>query len=118
MAETIPVRRTRDREETRHSLRALPSPPSHLSARGKRIWREIVAAWVVGPEALPILRAGLESLDLYDMARAQLATEGLTIRHPESGAMRAHPAAAVMKDALSGFRQCFRQLGLQPPVEL
>jgi P27 family predicted phage terminase small subunit len=70
---------------------------------------------VIAADGLPILRAGLEQLDMYDQARAQLQREGLTIAHPETGAIRAHPAAGIAKDALSAFRQCFRQLGLQPP---
>jgi P27 family predicted phage terminase small subunit len=115
MAENIPSRTRRESVRTPSPVRALPAPPDHLTPRCRHIWQAIVADWVIGPEALPILRAALEQLDVYDLALAQLVRDGLTVVHPDSGTVRAHPAAKIAQDALSSFRQCFRQLGLEPP---
>ncbi len=113
MAENLP---TRPRSAPRRGPNdRAPSAPKHLSAEAKRIWRSIVAEWVLGPEALPLLRAGLESWDLYQACRAELRKAGPTIVSPRSGMVRQHPSVKTGNDALTQFRQCFRQLGLEPP---
>lgn len=114
MAENIPTR------SLRHGPKVVPDPPpppDSLSAESRAIWTPIVAEWLIGPEALPLLRAGLEQWDLYQRARAVVASEGPTVVHPETGNVRAHPAAKLATDALREFRMCFRQLGLEPPKE-
>jgi P27 family predicted phage terminase small subunit len=79
------------------------------------MWRSIVDEWELGPDALPLLRAALEQWDVYQAAREALVTGGPVTVNPESGLVRQHPAAKVMEGALREFRQCFRQLGLEPP---
>lgn len=114
MAENHPVRAlkiTPAEAEVR-----IPEPPSHLSDEAGEMWAEIVRQWVIGPEALPLLRAGLEQWDSYQAARAVLAEEGPTVQTGKS-MVRTHPAAGVAKDALREFRLCFKQLGLEPPKE-
>jgi phage terminase small subunit len=115
MAEVLPIR---DRRDSHRRAAEPAAAPSHLSDRSREIWRAVLAEWVIGAEALPILRAGLECLDLFDKAREQLAREGLTVVNPDTGLQRTHPAASVLKDSLSGFRACFRQLNLTPPEEV
>ncbi len=114
MAENIPVRPLAGARSPAQDRP--PRPPKHLSAGAKRMWRAIVAEWVLGPEALPLLQASLESWDLYQKARAQLAADGPTVKSGR-GMIRQHPAAKVANDALTQFRQAFRQLALQPPEE-
>lgn len=114
MAEVIPSRSRRDAPTTLTRSGELPDPPAHLSERSAGIWREICAAWVIDVDALPILRAALEQLDLYDQARAELDRDGLTVATGQ-GMLRAHPAHKISQDALASFRQCFRQLALTPP---
>lgn len=112
MAENIPGRSRRDLQRTGRA--PVVKPPMGLSKRARGIWMEVTTGWELAGEALPLLRSGLEQMDLYDTAMAQLKREGLTITHPETGLIRAHPAAKIAQDALSSFRQCFRQLGLEP----
>ena len=112
MAENIPERPRRDLAYAKGPPE--PKPPPGLSKRARGIWQSITSDWVLGPEALPILRAGLEQMDLYDLALKQLKKDGLTVE-TGTGMLRAHPAAKIGQDALSSFRQCFRQLGLEPP---
>lgn len=80
------------------------------------MWTSIASEWVLGPDALPLLRAALESWDLYQVCRRQVQKEGPTVTTGE-GMIRQHPAVKVGNDALTQFRQCFRQLGLEPPEE-
>lgn len=115
MAENLPTRGRRSKVAPPPLREFKPAPaPAHLTARAKKLWRSIVNEWVLDDGALPLLRAGLEQLDLYDRARAQLDREGLTIETGQ-GMRRAHPCHKVAQDALASFRQCFRQLGLEPP---
>lgn len=81
------------------------------------MWRDVTEEWVMGAESLPLLRAALESWDLYQKCRAQVMSEGATIQ-TGGGMVRQHPAAKVGNDALTQFRQCFRLLNLEPPTEL
>lgn len=91
-----------------------PAPPSHLSDEAADMWRDITEKWLIGPDALPLLRAGLESWDLYQRCREEVSRDGPTVSTGQ-GMIRQHPAARVGTDALTAFRQCFRQLGLEPP---
>lgn len=110
MAEVLPMR-------PRTSLgHAVPEPPSHLTEDSQAMWRAVLAEWVLGADALPLLRAALEMWDTYQGARAMLAESGPVMVHPTSGAPTAHPAHAVARDSLREFRQLWRQLGLEPPV--
>lgn len=77
------------------------------------MWRDVAAEWVVGADAVPLLRAALESWDLYQSHRRAVAKTP-TITSP-SGMVRANPRGKLASDALREFRQCWRQLGLDPP---
>jgi P27 family predicted phage terminase small subunit len=114
MSENIPIRPLRsDKPSPRPALVQSTKPPAHLSKESKALWREIVGAWVLGPDGLAILRGGLESLDTYHVCRVQVAKDGPTFRS-ETGQIRAHPAAKLALDNFAAFRQAMRQLGLQP----
>jgi P27 family predicted phage terminase small subunit len=123
MAENIPTRPIRKRGAAVPPpvpvLREVKSPeaPAHLSDEARSMWDAIVGEWVLGPDALPLLRAALESWDLFQVCRAEISRDGPTVTNPDSGLMRQHPAVKTMEGALREFRQCFRQLGLEPPKE-
>lgn len=117
MAENIPARTRRNRNaQPPPPLEAVeaPDPPSHLSEEAAALWRDIVDEWVLGPEALPLLRGALEQWDNYQRCRAQVAQDGPTFT-TESGMTRAHPAAKLALDSFAAFRMALRQLGLDPP---
>jgi P27 family predicted phage terminase small subunit len=116
MAENLPTRGRKRGNDARPTL-PVPRAPVHLSDESKRLWVAIMREWVIGPEAVPLLRAGLECWDAYQVCRAQLVVEGPTITPGDGGMARVHPAAKVGMDALREFRSCFRQLGLEPPDE-
>lgn len=91
-----------------------PKPPGHLSPEAKCIWRDVAACWHLAPDGRELLRTALESWDTYQQARAVLQDEGPTVRNPDSGNVRRHPAHSVAKDALKSFRLCLKDIGLEP----
>ena len=93
----------------------VPDPPATLSEEAARIWSAIVDEWVIGSDAIPLLVLGLESYDRYREAADMLRRDGPVVTNEKSGAIRQHPAHAVMRDNLTQIRQCFRQLHLEPP---
>ncbi len=93
----------------------LPRPPRHLARASKQVWREVVARWELDPGGLMLLRGALECWDTYGRARAELAAAAAVTVTSDTGVTRAHPAHKVAMDALSECRQCWRQLGLEPP---
>jgi P27 family predicted phage terminase small subunit len=116
MAETIPIRLKRVRPApVAPPLRAVksPAPPKTLSRESRSTWRSITEEWVLGVDALGILRGALESWDAYQRCRDQVARDGPTFTTP-SGMIRLHPASKAGLDAFAAYRQAMRQLGLQP----
>jgi len=43
--------------------------PSYLSAKARKLWRDIHTTYELEPEAVELLRVALENLDLGDRAR-------------------------------------------------
>jgi phage terminase small subunit len=89
----------------------IPKAPRGLSAGSKRIWDDINSTWVLDAAALPMLAAGLECLDRYRSAAAEMKKDGATIE--TSAGLRTHPAHTVARDNLREARQIFRQLNLE-----
>lgn len=110
MAEVLPLRGRSSGEPP-----PIPDPPDHLSEEAEEMWRAIVEEWVLGPDGLPLLKAAVECFDRYREAADLLREEGPVLRNPDSGHAHAHPAHQVARDNLREFRQCFRQLNLEPP---
>ena len=93
-------------------------PPRHLSKDAKRIWKQICGTWDLtgNPDALLILRTGLEAFDRLQQARAVIDVEGVTIIHTTvAGEQKIlkHPALEAEKSARGGLLQAFRMLGLE-----
>ena len=84
----------------------LPKAPQHLSARAKRLWRQVNEDFILEPEALAILELALRNLDLGDQARGILQVEGLVIEG------RRHPAVDIVKQSDSLFLRGMRELRL------
>jgi P27 family predicted phage terminase small subunit len=82
-----------------------------LSARGKALWKSVVARFALEVEHLAVLRTTLEAADRCDQARAQLARDGIVTTGARGGLV-AHPAVAIERDARIAVLRGFRQLGL------
>ncbi len=93
-------------------------PPKHLTAEAKKIWKQICNTWDLesAPDALLILRTGLEAWDRLQQARGVLDTEGLIIKNKTlKGEIKTlkHPCLEAEKTARAGLLQAFRMLGLE-----
>lgn len=118
MAESIPQRRSRHSGAARvRALPKAPEPPAHLDAIGAALWRQLAGGWQIHDDGLPLLQASCEQWQLYQRWLAQYAAEGPTVRNEKTGAVRPNPAGKAAENALTAFRQCLRQLGLEPPVQ-
>lgn len=92
-------------------------PPKTLSTEAKRIWRQICDTWDLqaSPDALLILKTGLEAYDRLQQARVILDADGPVIKTSTatgSVKMLKHPALESEKTARAGLLQAFRMLGL------
>ena len=87
------------------------NPPKHLSSDAKRLWRQVVAGYVLEPHHERVLQATLEALDRCNQAREVLADEGITISD-RFGVARQHPAVAIERDARLAFFRGIRELAL------
>jgi P27 family predicted phage terminase small subunit len=88
------------------------TPPQHLSTRSQQLWRQIVPRRAKSPERLTLLQLALEQLDRADAARAEIERDGTTFRTKRTGAIHAHPALAIERQARSSFMRMWDQLGL------
>lgn len=86
-------------------------PPNHFSDKTCGLWKAITSEFDLAPEALELLRVGLENLDLGDAARETLRREGSVIADAK-GILRKHPACDVLKLCDGLFLRALRQLGL------
>jgi phage terminase small subunit len=91
--------------------RPVPRPPAHLSARSRRLWRE-VARRVNDPGRLALLQTALESLDRADQAREEIAAAGMTTTTRASGCVHVHPLVKVENASRFLFVTAWQQLGL------
>lgn len=87
-----------------------PSPPRHLSASSRTLWRTVVEDYHLEQHALHLLRLACESLDLSEQARRQLMKEGLTV--PTVAGIKTHPAVAVQRNAKQTYISLIRALGI------
>lgn len=91
----------------------IPAAPGHLSARAKRLWKQIVSEYLLSAAQLELLRRACEAAGVADQARAQLKREGLTEKD-RFGQRRAHPAVAIERDARLAEARLIRELALSP----
>lgn len=86
------------------------TPPKHLSAAAKRLYRAIAEDVELDAAAGLILQAGLENWDRLQASREIIAREGLVT---DSG--RRHPLLDAETAAYRLLLANFRELGLDPP---
>jgi P27 family predicted phage terminase small subunit len=89
----------------------LPGPPRHLSREAKRWWGRVVQVWVLDDAALLILESALEAFDRMREAQELLKAEGLVVKD-RFGQQKAHPAAAVERDAKATMLRHLKALAL------
>ena len=95
----------------------IPSPPSHLSREGKKLWRDLMAEYVIdNPGAIAILSAAIESHDRCMTARRVLAVDGFSVMD-RYGIPRVHPLCPVVRDAEAAFGSGFGNSTLAPPIQ-
>lgn len=93
-----------------------PKPPAHLSREAKAWWRRITEEFTIDGGAELVLQATLEAFDRSRQARNVLEKDGLVIED-RFGQKKAHPAAAIERDAYATMLRGWRLLGLdiEPP---
>lgn len=97
--------------------------PAHLSREMKRWFQFLAEEYVLESHHLRVLQSACESWDRCQEARKMLTREGLTTVDGK-GALKAHPAVAIERDARLAFLRALRELGLdamdpeapRPPV--
>jgi phage terminase small subunit len=96
----------------RKSKPTVPKPPAGLSDEARAEWRRLFLEYDLNEAgALALLRPGIHQLERAIRARKLLDAEGEVTRDRWHQA-KVHPAAAVERDALAGWRQTLRALQL------
>ena len=88
----------------------LPPPPAHLGEAGRELWSSIQAGYaIVDPGGLALLAVAAEAADRVASCRKQLeAGEVIFV----NDVPRAHPAAAIERDARAGLIRALKELHL------
>lgn len=90
----------------------LPTAPSGLSTRARRLWRAVVGEYELAASELEVLNQALGCLDRADQAGAVVTAEGVTVLD-RYGTPKAHPAADVEARNRALFAAMVRQLGIK-----
>jgi len=91
---------------------AEPHPPDHLSEEAQLRWRAMVEEYELDDAgALLILTSAFEHWDRKEMARRQIAKDGLVFRD-RWGKPRTHPMVSVELKAQAAFLAALKQLNL------
>lgn len=88
-----------------------PEAPDHLSERSAAFWRGVVADYELDGHDLELLRRACETMDRADTAREAIDTDGLMVAD-RWNQLKAHPAAAVERQATNLLRLLLRELDL------
>jgi len=89
----------------------LPSAPAHLADAGRELWSSIMEEYRIGDAGgRALLRTAAEAADRVASCRVLLDTEGEVIRI--RGVPRAHPAAAIERDARAALIRALKELHL------
>lgn len=85
--------------------RQRPKAPANLSARGRRLWRDVVGVYDLRADELVVLEQACRESDLIDTMAAALEGEPLTV-DGSRGQLVAHPLVAELRQ----HRLCLRGL--------
>ena len=89
----------------------LPDPPGHLGDAGLELWQSIQRSYQIDdPGGLALLRVAAEAADRAASCRVQLDQQGEVI--VIKGVPRAHPAAAIERDARAALIRALKELRL------
>lgn len=88
-----------------------PRPPTGLSARGKRLWRDTLARYELRVDELTILHEACRILGQIDYLADQLSGAELIVRG-SMGQPAPHPFLAELRGCRSLLSQLIRQLKL------
>jgi hypothetical protein len=87
------------------------SLPEHLGMAGRELWTSIQASYqITDPGGLALLRAAAEASDRVASCRKMLDEQGEVI--VIKGIPRAHPAAAIERDARAALIRALKELHL------
>lgn len=90
--------------------------PEHLGPHGRDLWAAVTAEFIVDDAAgRALLALACEALDRCRQAQKTLRESGLTVTD-QRGALKAHPAVAIERDAWGVMQRALRQLDLSPEV--
>ena len=93
-------------------MKTTQKAPKHLSAEGKKIWKEILAEYSIDDAAgLRILRVALESFDRAQSARATIDKDGMTVID-KAGQVKSHPLLPIERDSRAAFLSGLKALNL------
>jgi phage terminase small subunit len=97
---------------------ALTVTPRHLRAATRRWMQSVLERWELEEHHRRLLQLAGEAWDRGQRARAQLATDGLTVE-TKAGGPRLHPCVKVQEQAEIAFARLVRELDLDidPPAE-
>jgi hypothetical protein len=91
--------------------RRTASAPEHLGAAGRELWTSIQASYQISdPGGLALLRTAAEASDRVAACREMLDQQGAVIM--VKGIPRAHPAAAIERDARAALIRALKELHL------
>lgn len=90
-----------------------PDPPDHLSGRSGELWRTVGPDAAKSIERRTLFQAGLEALDRADEARQIIQAEGIISKTTTTGALHAHPAVKVEREARAQFVRIWDLLNLK-----
>ena len=90
----------------------MTEPPDHLSPKASAWWSEVTRDYALEPHHLHLLQAACEAMDRMAQARAELAAHGSLTFADKNGAIKAHPAEAIERNARIGFARLVRELDL------
>ena len=93
-----------------------PSPPTHLRAAGRRLWRGIMADWTIdSAHDLARLQAAAEAQDRMAEAREAIERDGAYVEGRFGP--KAHPGIAVERDARIALLRALKELGVDAGVK-
>ena len=88
-------------------------PPKHLSKEASDIWRSMAEEYnIEDGQGVLLLNTLCEAHDQAQAARRILALDGYVTESDTTGYRRAHPAAAILKEARTSYFKALQMLQL------
>lgn len=97
---------------TKSEMDTANTPPEHLSEDAKTLWVLLTTEYGISDAGgLAVLVSGLEARDRAELARVQIAEEGMTIID-RFGIRKPHPLLPAERDARAQWLAALKQLNL------